>query len=123
MKQGKIWGHTEDIFTKNNVSIHRIYIKKDSCCSKHYHDNKHNMFFVEDGTLLIRHWQNDYNLIDETILKTGESCCIPPKHYHQFVALTDVVAYEIYYVELNDKDIIIENCGSDKYEICSSSKQ
>jgi D-lyxose ketol-isomerase len=122
MKQGKIWGHTKEIFNKNNVAIHRIDIKKNSCCSKHYHDNKYNMFFVESGKLLIKHWQNDYNLIDETVLTDGESCCIPPKHYHQFIGLTDVIAYEIYYVELDDKDIIRENCGSNTYEICPGSK-
>lgn len=122
MKQGKIWGYTKHIFGKNNVSIHRIEINKDSCCSKHYHDYKYNIFFIEKGKLLIRHWQNDYDLIDETILNSGESCCIPPKHYHQFVALEDTIAYEIYYVELEEKDIVRENCGSNKYEIYTSSK-
>lgn len=122
MKNGKIWGHTQEILTKNNVSIHRLEIIKNSCCSKHYHEFKYNVFLVENGSLLIKHWQNDYNLIDETILKKGESCCIPPKHYHQFIALEDTVAYEIYYVELKDNDIVRATCGSHKYEIHSSSK-
>ena len=123
MKKGKIWGTSKEIFTKNNVSIHRIEIKKDSCCSKHYHKYKNNIFFVEKGKILVRHWQNDYDLIDETILAEGEICNIPPCHYHQFIGLDDSIVYEIYYVELLDNDIFRENCGSNKYEIYSNSKQ
>lgn len=122
MKNGKIWGHTTEIFTKNNVSIHRLHINKGSSCSKHYHKYKHNIFFIEEGKLLIKHWQNDYNLVDETILTNGESCDIPPTHYHQFIGLEDTIAYEIYYVQLDDKDICRENCGSAQYEIYPNSK-
>lgn len=123
MKQGKVWGSTTELFTKNNVSIHRIEIKQNSCCSKHYHKHKHNIFFVEKGRILVRHWQNDYDLIDETILKEQEMCSIPPGHYHQFVGLENSIVYEIYYVKLIDSDIIRENCGSNTYEIRSNSQQ
>jgi len=112
MKQGKVWGSTSEIFTFNNVSINRIEIIKGSSCSKHYHNYKYNVFFVESGKLLIKDWQTDYNLIDETILNPGEKCIIPPKHYHKFIALEDTVAYEIYYVQLENNDIYREDCGS-----------
>lgn len=123
MKNGKIWGHTKEILTKNNFSIQRIEVKKGASCSKHYHNHKYNVFVIEKGSLLIKHWQNDYNLIDETILVEGESCTIPPRHYHQFIGIDDTIAYEIYYVELDDKDIHRENCGSAQYEIHSNSQQ
>ena len=116
MKNGKIWGETQKIFDLNNISIHRIVIKKNACCSTHHHEHKYNMFFVESGKLLIKHWQNDYDLVDDTILHAGESCEIPPQHLHQFVALEDTVAYEIYYVLLDDKDIIRKDCGNNNYE-------
>jgi len=111
MKNGKIWGETQEIFNDNNVCIHRIIINKDSYCSKHYHEFKYNLFFVEKGKLLIKHWQNDYDLVDITILNSKESCVIPPKHLHQFVALEDTIAYEIYYVKLKDDDIYRQTCG------------
>lgn len=122
MKNGKIWGSTQEILTKNNVSIHRIFALKGGSCSKHLHNHKYNLFFVEKGKLLIRHWQNDYDLVDETILADGEMCIIPPMHYHQFIAIEDTIAYEIYYVELEDSDITRETCGSKQYEIHTSSK-
>ena len=83
MIQGKIWGNTEHIFSKNNVSIHRILAKKGYCCSKHKHDSKYNIFFVEKGKIQIEDWQLDYNLIDKTVLESGQKCSIPPKHYHR----------------------------------------
>lgn len=109
---GKIWGHTQCILNKNNVSIHRIYTKKGSQCSKHYHLHKFNTFFIESGKLKIVVWQKDYDLIDETILCSGESTTVKPGLYHMFVALEDTIAYEIYHTELDDDDIIRENCGS-----------
>ena len=56
MIHGKIWGNTESIFDKNNVSVHRIQANKGYMCSKHYHLHKHNMFYVEKGMLKIEVW-------------------------------------------------------------------
>jgi quercetin dioxygenase-like cupin family protein len=115
-KQGKVWGNTVELFTKNNVSIHRIEINKDSCCSKHYHDHKYNTFYVETGKIKIQEWKNDYNLLDETILSKGEMCQVPPKNNHRFIGLEDSIVYEIYHVELCEKDIIREDVGKEQYE-------
>lgn len=115
-KQGKIWGQTVEIFNKNNVSINRLETKKDSCCSKHCHEYKFNTFFVERGKILIQEWKNDYNLVDETILESGEKCLIPPKNYHRFISLEDSVVYEIYHVELLNEDIIREDTGQKTFK-------
>jgi mannose-6-phosphate isomerase-like protein (cupin superfamily) len=112
MIYGKIWGNTQCIFNKNNVSIHRIYINKGSKCSKHYHLHKFNTFFVESGVLKISIYQKDYPLVDETILRSGNSTVVKPGLFHMFEALEDTVAYEIYHLELDENDIIRENCGS-----------
>lgn len=112
MKQGKIWGETQCIFDQNNVSIHRITANKNSKCSKHYHSHRYNLFFIEKGVMMIEIWQTDYDLVDTTILKSGESTIIKPGLSHRFTALEDTVAYEIYYVVLDNNDITRENCGS-----------
>jgi mannose-6-phosphate isomerase-like protein (cupin superfamily) len=113
-KQGKIWGYTQELFTKNNVSIHRIKINKDSCCSKHYHQHKHNIFYVESGKILVKEWKREYDLLDETVLEAGQMCSVPPMNYHKFVGLEDSVVYEIYYVDLDNTDIIREDVGKEK---------
>jgi len=113
-KQGKIWGYTQELLTQNNVSIHRININKDSCCSKHYHQHKHNIFYVESGKILVQEWKREYDLLDETVLEAGQMCSVPPMNYHKFVGLEDSVVYEIYYVDLNNDDIIREDVGRKK---------
>jgi len=113
-KQGKIWGETSEIFTRNNVSIHRITINKHSCCSKHYHQHKHNIFYVESGKILVQEWKREYELLDETVLEAGQMCSVPPMNYHKFIGLENSVVYEIYYVDLNNYDIIREDVGKKK---------
>ena len=112
-KKGKIWGSTCEIFSKNNVSIHRIEVNANSCCSKHYHDYKYNIFYVESGKIKIQEWKNDYNLLDETILTAGEFCCVEPKVSHRFIGLEHSVVYEIYYTELSHNDIVREDIGKE----------
>lgn len=109
-KQGKIWGITQSLFLKNNVEIHRIEVNKDGYCSKHKHDYKYNCFFVERGQLKISIWKND-GLVDKTILSDQETLTVPPKWYHMFEAIKDTIAYEIYWTEIDAKDITRENCG------------
>lgn len=109
--QGKIWGKTQEIFHFNNVEIHRIEAKANSFCSKHKHNHKHNMFFVESGVLMIDIWKNDYDLLDKTTLTKGESTVVKPGEYHRFTAIEDTIAYEIYWTELLSDDITRKDCG------------
>jgi len=110
VKQTKIWGTTNDLFFKNNVEVHRIEIVKGGFCSKHRHEYKFNMFFVESGELEIGIWTNE-GMIDKTILKAGEQSAVPPNVYHKFTANEDTIAYEIYWTELSPSDIIRETVG------------
>ena len=109
--QGKIWGSSQLLFLKNNVEIHRIDAKKGGYCSKHKHNYKHNLFFIEKGQLKITIWKNDYDLVDETIISDQQMSVVKPKEYHKFEALEDTVAYEIYWTELDADDIVREDCG------------
>jgi quercetin dioxygenase-like cupin family protein len=111
--QGKIWGHTQDIFNKNNVEIHRIEINKGGYCSKHKHMHKYNAFFIEKGSLKINVWKKDYDLCDETIVSNTQMTVVNPSEEHMFEALEDTIAYEIYWVELTN-DIIRSNHGGKK---------
>ena len=113
---GKIWGSTSELFNKNNVEIHRIEIKEGAYCSIHKHEHKFNMFFVESGELLVKVWKNDYNLIDQTTLKKSDSTTVSPGEFHQFLAIKDTVAYEIYWTEIQLNDIIRKDCGGNTNE-------
>jgi len=109
--QGKIWGKTQEIFKNSNFELHRIEAKKGGYCSKHQHKHKFNTFYIEQGKLKITVYENDYDLIDETIVSTGELTIAKPGTYHRFEALEDTICYEIYWVELNHNDIEREDMG------------
>ena len=111
MKAGKVWGETELIHANGVLEFHRIQTVKGGVCSKHMHGFKWNGFFVEKGKLLIRVWKNDYDLVDKTVVTSTQTTVVPPGEYHMFEALEDTVAYEIYWVDLPEKDIVRENCG------------
>ena len=112
-KQGKVWGFTEQIFGKNNVSIHRIIISPGGYCSVHKHEHKWNMFYIESGCINVKTWKNDYDLVDETFLNAGESIMIKPGEFHQFLNsdIEFAVVYEIYWTELDEDDIERKDVG------------
>lgn len=111
MKAGKVWGSTQLLLNKNNVEMHRIEIKDNGYCSKHKHEHKWNLFYVESGELEITVWKKSYDLCDVTVLRPGEMTAVGPGEFHQFHALSDVVAYEIYWVDLDTSDIVRESVG------------
>jgi mannose-6-phosphate isomerase-like protein (cupin superfamily) len=110
MKAGKIWGKTEALFNQNNVELHRIEVERGGYCSKHKHEHKWNMFFVESGELEVIVWTGG-GVHDSTLLIQGDNTAVPPGVFHQFRAITDVVAYEIYWTDLSADDIVRETVG------------
>ena len=112
MKAGKIWGQTELIHANGVLEFHRIEFKKDVACSKHQHKHKWNGFFVESGKMLVKVWQKDYDLVDETILNAGDFTRVKPGVFHQFIGLEDGVAFELYWAEFNHNDIKRRTSGT-----------
>jgi mannose-6-phosphate isomerase-like protein (cupin superfamily) len=114
MKAGKVWGITELLEANGVLEFHRIESKAGGVCSKHKHKYKWNGFFVESGKMIIRVWKNNYNLVDETILEAGQYTKVAPGEYHQFEALEDTVAFELYWAEFDHDDIERETVGYSK---------
>ena len=105
MKAGKIWGNTELIHSNGVFEFHRIEFKQGYKCSEHLHKFKWNGFYVESGKMLVRVWQDDQGLVDETVLNEGEFTKIKPGLFHQFEGLEDGIAFELYWAEFNHDDI------------------
>ena len=112
MKAGKIWGQTELIHANGVLEFHRIEYKAGYKCSEHEHEFKWNGFFVESGKMLIRVWQNDYDLVDETILLPGDFTQVKPGCIHQFEGIESGVAFELYWAEFNHNDIKRRTIGT-----------
>ena len=114
MIEGKVWGTTELLEANGVLEFHRIEATTGGVCSKHKHNHKWNGFFVERGRLLIRTWKKDYDLVDETILSAGQYTKVAPGQYHQFEALEDTIAFELYWAEFDHTDIERETTGFKK---------
>jgi len=114
VRAGKIWGSTELIHANGVLEFHRIEFKAGGTCSKHCHNWKWNGFFVEQGKMIVRVWQNDYDLVDETVLNAGDFTQVKPGVYHQFEGVEDGVAFELYWAEFNHDDIQRESVGYKK---------
>ena len=108
---GKVWGTTEPIEANGFVEFHRIETKAGGVCSIHRHNFKYNGFYVETGKLLIRVWQKDYDLCDETILGPGDYMKVKPGVTHQFECLEDAIAFEVYWPEMLVNDIERDSVG------------
>jgi mannose-6-phosphate isomerase-like protein (cupin superfamily) len=113
IKQGKVWGETSPLFSHNNVELHYAKINKGGYCSKHCHKHKSNRFIVLSGALKVTIWNEycDETLEDVSILGAGEECTVPPGKYHQFEALENCVILEVYWVDLDQNDIVRKNHG------------
>ena len=111
MKSGKVWGMTQLLEANGVLEFHRIQVQAGGTCSKHRHRFKWNGFYVEQGRLEISVWKQQYDLVDRTVLEAGDFTKIPPGEYHQFRALEDTVAFEIYWAEFDHNDIDRETQG------------
>lgn len=111
---GKIWGKTVSIVANGVFEFHRIEFKSGFKCSEHYHQFKHNGFYIESGKMLVRVWQDgdQDGLVDETILGPGDYTQVPPGKIHQFEGLEDGVAFELYWAEFDHNDIVRRTVGS-----------
>ena len=112
--QGKVWGKTQEIFKNSNFEFHRIEAKQGGFCSIHKHVHKFNAFYIEKGSMKLTIYENDDDLVDETIANAGDFTIVKPGNYHKFEALEDTICYEIYWVELNHQDIERKDVGGIK---------
>jgi hypothetical protein len=99
MIAGKVWGETELLEANGVLEFHRIEARAGG---------------VESGKLVVRVWKNNYDLVDETVLTAGQYTKVAPGEYHQFEALEDTVAFELYWAEFDHEDIERDSVGFTK---------
>ncbi len=70
-----------------------LYIRKGSYTSMHYHLNKHEVFYVTDGVLLVYTIDSKTGSISSSKLNRGQKMEIPQGLAHQLVAWGDSVTF------------------------------
>ena len=112
MKSSKVWGETYFIYGNDNFAAHRIRVDRDGYCSMHTHKSRWNLFYIESGALEIEVHKQEYDLVEKTLLTTGESMTVAPGDPHRFKALDNTIAYELYYqTPVSESDIQRSDVG------------
>jgi mannose-6-phosphate isomerase-like protein (cupin superfamily) len=91
----KKWGY--EIWIENNDLYcgKHLHVLPDKYCSVHYHKNKKETFYVINGELSLeysRHLNKDVwdsKIVNNIILKKGESFTIEPRIAHRFTSNTN----------------------------------
>lgn len=109
MSEIKVWGTTERVTINPAFEFHRLEINRGGYCSKHRHWTKFNGFYLESGRLRITEWNGSHETV--TDMTPGQYATVKPGVYHQFEALEDCVAFELYWAEYSPEDIERVNVG------------
>lgn len=101
----KPWGTTTRLLFDENIQVEKIVAHAGGYSSPHLHRHKWNQFWLISGCLLIRCFSRPVvgsGLVHsfELILdQSRRTIFIPAEMIHQFEALEDSVAYEVYGAE------------------------
>ena len=95
-KQEKSWGTSEELHRDAARRVCVIDVQAGGRCSLHLHRFMTNIFVVTNGELHVTVWDEDAT---HTVrrLTAGDSLIVAAGQPHQFVAQTDVTAYEVYH--------------------------
>ncbi len=114
MFEDKVWGKVWHIFISLYSAVSYLEVNEGFCCSKHYHEDRVNVFAVTSGKLLIQQWP--HGVLRENTLKAQEGLEVPAGILHRFVVLESGNVIEIYYPKNGNSvvrfsDIVRENEG------------
>lgn len=96
-KEQKPWGVSVRSYLDDSVQVEWIRVLETGFSSIHVHRNKLNIFRIEWGKLQVNYFYGDRTQPPiEYILEGNDYLVVDAGQVHQFFALTDVAATEIY---------------------------
>lgn len=109
----KPWGMFSRLYQDQFLIVDHIKAKRGGFSSIHYHERKTNLFVVERGMLQVSTYIRSA-LDSNEVIKQGIATLLPgyefvvmPGMLHQFLALEDSWAYEVYWGAMIDPDDIV----------------
>jgi len=107
----KPWGWSTRLYCSDNFQVERITIRAGGYSSIHLHERKVNQFVVSSGTLCVTCFDSDLKQTRHRDVTDASHFQVTPCVRHQFIAVTDVEGYEVYWSQpsssvLDPDDII-----------------
>lgn len=97
----KAWGRVHHFFSNGNCSCSYLEVMQGTCCSKHFHRNRNNLFCVVSGAIVIEQW--DWisrtrlgSLGDLKLLTSGDIFTVPAYRIHRFRVIETGMVIEAY---------------------------
>ena len=103
----KVWGKTACVAKHPGFTVHHLVVDPNSYCSRHFHENRFNGFFITHGSMLIREYDENWQPVSATELHGGGYYEVPPRIRHRFETRDGCEALEIYFSpDVREDDII-----------------
>lgn len=105
---GETWLVAREPPERPTFEMWELRIKPGGFCSIHFHRRKRQFLFVASGILRMRLFNGAGRLRQETDFRAGAAIFNDVNERHQFQAMTDVLAFEVYQDvnQIDPEDII-----------------
>lgn len=105
MSQKKTWGWSTRVLINEMLQVEHILVQPGGYSSVHLHEDKVNQFIVKRGTLLVNYFDEQLENDGQDTLHCGDSVAISVGRRHQFVAMSEVEGYEVYWTTNDAKKV------------------
>jgi len=109
----KNWGTSQTVFRSDSVEVILLNIAKGEFSSIHHHNDKHNLFKVISGEIMLccGDPSRPDKLTEHFLTKGDAQVQVPKGIKHGFKALQDSIVLEIYYLDtrIDPKDMVISD--------------
>lgn len=96
IKEEKVWGTVVHLHLGPTCMNSYLQVNPGYRCSRHYHVNRHNLFYVVSGRIVVELFAGDEVTV-QAVVGPGEALKVPPKMVHRFRTLEGGVVVETYW--------------------------
>jgi len=118
-KEQKVWGWVTHIFSSDQAAVSCLEVKAGYRCSKHFHQERANLFAVQEGVVCVEMWEGSKRTLN--VLRAGDVFTVPSMQWHRFRVMESGRLVEVYWPDMGGgvrmEDIVREDeGGSDDLE-------
>lgn len=113
VRESKVWGHVTHVFHSPQAAVSLLEVEAGFRCSKHFHQQRSNLFALIDGMVCIEMWEGSKRTLN--LLRPGDLFTVPSMLWHRFRVLESGKMIEVYWPDhggiVKLDDIIREDQG------------
>lgn len=97
--ESKNWGQVWHLFASDQSAVSFLQLVRGTRCSRHWHDERANMFAVISGKIEVQFWgnPNGEGKPGHVVLNPGNVFTVPYKVVHRFRVLESGQVVEVYW--------------------------